>query len=354
MRIQNYGVFTVTLVMLLIGEETRGKMLSCVRDDVMIIAETIKNVTTSPVLNDALLECYGTCQKFHNCEHWSLDISKRKCELKNKNFPLISSPHVFSGDRLCSQSCLKAVDELQCEGRDCEASGTFTSVCGTNFSLDLLIGQNGNANFNISVRVNDQFYGFCARESKMPSPWYSCGDFAVPKNESFSVKLRSMSMLTRERRFDLDPNSTMHSILYRISYQQKVFYSFEPASSCSMVENLNAVRECTVVGCGEYCFSDDTFYDLQPRSSCFLRGREYGIFRRVCRGRDKCKILSGWTDWSPCSNTCGYGYRTRSREHEGTECPSRSILEHTSCFRSSGCSSQSRGSETSSDACEEG
>lgn len=44
-------------------------------------------------------------------------------------------------------------------------------------------------------------------------------------------------------------------------------------------------------------------------------------------------ILTEWSDWSPCSRTCGIGYKIRTRNASSTiGCENEQLTEHQSCI----------------------
>ncbi|GFR60093.1 SCO-spondin protein [Elysia marginata] len=51
-----------------------------------------------------------------------------------------------------------------------------------------------------------------------------------------------------------------------------------------------------------------------------------------CHERDECCELGQWTDWTPCSKTCGLGTRMRERTKKGNGCnPEEQLIETQTC-----------------------
>jgi hypothetical protein len=44
-------------------------------------------------------------------------------------------------------------------------------------------------------------------------------------------------------------------------------------------------------------------------------------------------ILTEWSEWTPCSRTCGIGYKTRIRNASSSiNCENEQLIDHQSCI----------------------
>jgi hypothetical protein len=210
---------------------------------VNITSSTFAFVTTSNLSRAATLQCLAACQSTDGCEFWTVDPSKRICELKQSSEVRVRAISANSGSKVCRGCGENVTVEFGFGNSSFDASIDIFNICSEDFILEVESDHLSHADSSVKVYVDDVDSGMCELANGDTTTWISCGSFETIFNGSLSLRIESGSN---------------YSVKSRITYVAIFDGSFIVAPSCP---NTTYLRECSNAGCGHYCFANETLPD---------------------------------------------------------------------------------------------